>query len=75
MDDQEERLVSKAFASDMTGISFSEMARRIKKGKFPAPIKDGPFQNSRTFFVLSELRAYVQQKIAASRAIDVTPQK
>lgn len=75
MDELEERLVSKAFAREMTGISYAEMARRIKKGKYPSPLRDGPYRNSRTFFVLSELRLYVQMKIAASRALDVTPQK
>jgi hypothetical protein len=75
MDELEERLVSKAIAKQITGISYAEMARRIKKGVYPIPIKDGPYRSSRTLFLLSELRTYVRMKVAASRAVDVTPRK
>jgi predicted DNA-binding transcriptional regulator AlpA len=62
--DETERLVSKAEAKRMTGISYAEMARRIKKGAFPVPIVDGPYRSSRRFFLLSELREYIALKKA-----------
>jgi predicted DNA-binding transcriptional regulator AlpA len=65
MADNEERLVSKREARHITGISFAEMARRIEKGTYPAPIVDGPYRNSRRFFLWSELMAYVQAKKAS----------
>lgn len=64
MSTEEERLVSKAEASQLTGISFAEMARRIKKGEYPVPFADGPFKNSRRFYFLSELRTYIAAKKA-----------
>ena len=72
-DDEEERLISKAECRRMTGISYAEMARRAKRGKFPLPIRDGPHCNSRTFYVLSEVRDYVQAKIASSRTLTLSP--
>lgn len=60
----EERLISYAETITIVGVSKAEIARRIKDKKFPDPVTDGPFRNSRRFFVLSEVREYVRQKIA-----------
>jgi predicted DNA-binding transcriptional regulator AlpA len=65
MSDEEERLISKAECRLIVGISYAEMARREKAGKFPRRIADGPYRNSRRFYLLSEVRAYVRDKVAA----------
>lgn len=63
----EERLISYAETITIVGVSKAEIARRIKDKKFPEPVQDGPYQNSRRFFVLSEIRDYVKRKIETRR--------
>jgi predicted DNA-binding transcriptional regulator AlpA len=68
--DNEERLVGYDVAIAMAGVSRAEIQRRIKDKRFPIPIRDGGFRNSRTLFSLLALRRYVQLKLAGQ---DWTP--
>jgi hypothetical protein len=70
MSDDEERLVGFDVAIAMAGVSRAEIYRRIGKRKFPVPIKDGPYPNSRTLFSFTQLRRYVRLKLAGQ---DWTP--
>lgn len=63
MSDDEEKLVGFKVAIAMSGISRTEIHRRIKAGKFPVPIKDGPYPSSRSLFSLKALRKYVADKL------------
>ena len=63
MSDEEERLVGFDVATAMAGVCRAEIHRRIKKGEFPIPVRDGPYRNSRTLFSLRELRDYVAAKL------------
>jgi predicted DNA-binding transcriptional regulator AlpA len=65
MSDEEERLVGFDVATAMTGVSRAEIHRRLKRGEFPIPVRDGPYPNSRTLFSLQELRRYVAAKLAS----------
>lgn len=67
MSNEEERLISIAETCHIVGVSKAEIKRREDRGEFPSRIVDGSYRNSRRFFVLSEIREYVRQKIANSR--------
>jgi prophage regulatory protein len=47
-----------------TGDSRSGLYGKIKQGKFPKPIKLGPRQS---VWIASEVEAFIQSRIAASR--------
>ena len=64
MSNDEERLVGFDAAIAMSGISRAEIYRRIEDGRFPVPIKDGPYRNSRALFSLNALRKYVNDKLS-----------
>lgn len=69
MSDDEERLIGFSVVVDIVGVSRAEIHRRIAAGAFPIPIRDGPHANSRTLFLLSEIRQYVRAKIASRQRI------
>jgi predicted DNA-binding transcriptional regulator AlpA len=66
-DDDEERLVGFKTAIAMAGVSRAELYRRIEAEKFPAPIKDGEYRNSRALFSMRALRRYVKLKLAGEK--------
>lgn len=64
-----QRLLTRKEVKYIVGISYAEIDRRVKAGKFPSPIKDGEHHNSRVFWVSDEIEEYVAELVQKSRAV------
>lgn len=62
-----QRFLSKAEVRDKIKLSFTEIARRVKAGKFPKPIRLGSHRTSRTVFLESEVDAWMDAQIQRAR--------
>ncbi len=61
------RFLSKREVRDRVKISYAEIARREKKGKFPQRVRLGGYPNSRAVWVEAEIDAWIDQQIAVGR--------
>ena len=58
------KMLSKKEVCDRVGISRAEIHRRLEKGTFPIPVKDGPYHNSRVFWLEHEIDDYIRKLFA-----------
>ena len=58
---QQRRFIKRQAVEDMTGLSCSEIYRRIAAGKFPAQVSLGP---KSVVWVESEVTAWCEDRIA-----------
>jgi predicted DNA-binding transcriptional regulator AlpA len=68
----DDAFISKAATRSMVCLSFAEIARRQRKGTFPLSIALGPYRNSRRVFLLSSIKEWMAEQIAAALARDVS---
>jgi excisionase family DNA binding protein len=66
----DERLLSISEVKRMTGVGKSKLYASIRNGEFPAPVHCG----SSSRWVLSEVRNWIEQRVAARDAqLDASP--
>ena len=53
------RFLSKAEVRDKVKLSYTEIARRVKKGAFPKPMRLGPHRTSRTVWWEHEIEVWM----------------
>lgn len=58
------RFLSKSEVRDRVKLSYAEIARREKDGRFPRRLRLGGYRNSRTVWLESEIEAHLQALIA-----------
>ena len=61
------RFLSKSEVRDRVKLSYTEIARRVKAGTFPKPIRLGTHRTSRTVWLESEIDAWIDDQIQRSR--------
>ncbi len=61
------RFLSKSEVRDRVKLSYTEIARRVKAGTFPMPIRLGTHRTSRTVWLESEIDAWIDDQIQRSR--------
>jgi predicted DNA-binding transcriptional regulator AlpA len=57
------RFLSKSEVRDKVKLSFTEIGRRVKDGKFPTPLRLGSHRTSRTVFIESEVDTWMDDQI------------
>ena len=58
------KLLSRKQVREKVGISYAEIHRRMKDGRFPQCVKDGNHHNSRVLWVEEEINDYIFSLIA-----------
>ena len=58
------RFLSKREVRDKVQLSFAEIARREKKGKFPKRLRLGTYRNSRTVWLEELIDEWMDEQIA-----------
>src|SRR5262245_13138335 len=58
------RFLSKAEVRDKVKLSYAEIARREKAGKFPPRLRLGNYQSSRAVWLEEMIDAWMEQQIA-----------
>ena len=66
------RFLSKAEVRDTVKLSYAEIARREKAGKFPRRLRLGNYQSSRAVWLEEDIQAWIEEQIA-SQTLDVPP--
>ncbi len=61
------RLLSKSEVRDKIKLSNTEIARRVKAGTFPMPLRLGSHRTSRTVFLESEIDTWIDDQIQRNR--------
>lgn len=61
------RLLSKSDVRDKIKLSNTEIARRVKAGTFPKPLRLGAHRTSRTVWVESEVDTWIADQIERNR--------
>jgi predicted DNA-binding transcriptional regulator AlpA len=61
------RYVSWKEVTERSCLSRTEIGRRVKTGRFPQPIRLGPYQTSRTVFVGEEFDRWIDDQMTAYR--------
>ena len=61
------RFLSKSEVKDKVKLSYTEIARRVKAGKFPMPLRLGSHRTSRTVYVESEVDTWIDDQIERYR--------
>lgn len=61
------RFLSKSEVRDKIKLSYTEIARRVKAGKFPTPLRLGSHRTSRTVFLESEIDAWMEDQVQRCR--------
>lgn len=61
------RFLSKSEVKDKVKLSYTEIARRVKAGKFPTPLRLGSHRTSRTVFLESEIDTWIDDQIQRNR--------
>ena len=61
------RFLSKSEVRAKVNLSYTEIARRVKAGKFPMPLRLGSHRTSRTVFVESEVDNWMDDQIQRNR--------
>ena len=61
------RFLSKSEVRAKVKLSHTEIARRVKAGKFPMPLRLGSHRTSRTVFVESEVDTWMDDQIQRNR--------
>ena len=61
------RFLSKPEVRAKVKLSYTEIARRVKAGKFPMPLRLGSHRTSRTVFVESEVDTWMDDQIQRNR--------
>jgi predicted DNA-binding transcriptional regulator AlpA len=62
------RFLSKKEVRDKVKLSYAEVARREKAGKFPMRLRLGNYPNSRAVYVEEDIDAWMDEQIAARDA-------
>lgn len=57
------RFLSKAEVKAKIKLSYTHTKRLVDAGKFPKPLRLGPYQTSRTVYVEAEVDAWMDQQI------------
>lgn len=63
-----QRFLSKAEVKDLVKLSYTHTKRLVDAGKFPKPLRLGPYQTSRTVYVESEIEAWIEAQIQRARS-------
>ena len=66
------RFLSKAEVRDKVKLSYAEIARREKAGKFPRRLRLGHYQSSRAVWLEEDIDAWMDEQIAR-QTLDVLP--
>jgi len=61
------RFLTKSEVKDKVKLSYTEIARRVKDGKFPTPLRLGSHRTSRTVFLESEVDTWIDDQIQRNR--------
>jgi prophage regulatory protein len=61
------RFLSKSEVRDKIKLSYTEIARRVRAGKFPMPLRLGSHRTSRTVFLESEIDAWMEDQVQRCR--------
>ena len=61
------RFLSKSEVRDKVKLSYSEIARREKRLKFPMRLRLGTHRNSRSVWLEDEIDAWMDEQIARQR--------
>jgi predicted DNA-binding transcriptional regulator AlpA len=56
------RFLSKKEVRDKVKLSFTEIARRVQAGKFPKPLRLGPYRTSRTVWWEHDIDAWMDEQ-------------
>ena len=62
------RFLSKKEVHDKIKLSFAEIARREKTGRFPKRLRLGNYPNSRAVWIEEDIDAWMDEQIAARDA-------
>lgn len=62
------RFLSKKEVGDKVKLSYAELARREKQGRFPQRIRLGNYPNSRAVWLEEDIDAWMDEQIAARDA-------
>ena len=57
------RFLSKSEVRDKVKLSHTQIRRLVDAGKFPKPLRLGPYQTSRTVYVETEIDAWMEDQI------------
>lgn len=57
------RFLSKAEVKAKIKLSYTQTKRLVDAGKFPKPLRLGPYQTSRTVYVEAEVDAWMEAQI------------
>ena len=57
------RFLSKSEVRDKIKLSYTQTKRLVDAGKFPKPLRLGPYQTSRTVYVEAEVDAWMKEQI------------
>jgi predicted DNA-binding transcriptional regulator AlpA len=61
------RFLSKAEVRDRIKLSYAEIARREKQGRFPERLRLGDYPNSRAVWIEAEIDQWIEEQIATWR--------
>lgn len=70
--EKDDAFLSKAEVRAKVKLSYAEIARRQRKGKFPPSIALGPYRTSRRVFLERSILNWMAEQIAAALARDVS---
>ena len=57
------RFLSKSEVRDKIKLSYTQTKRLVDAGKFPKPLRLGPYRTSRTVYVEAEVDAWMDDQI------------
>ena len=57
------RFLSKAEVKDKIKLSYTQTKRLVDAGKFPKPLRLGPYQTSRTVYVEADVDAWMAEQM------------